>query len=115
MRGSEWEASRGDRDDVPVSALYFGRIHARGEEGGGGPENLMLQHIRGLRMSSPSEQGETADFETLVTVHIGRIIDGAQVGPPAPRSPGSKIPRLQDHPAPRSPCTWVMTSRAASK
>ena len=49
-------------------------------------EELMLQHIGGLRMSSRSEQGETADFQKLVTVHFGRIIDGVQVG-----GPGSKI------------------------
>jgi hypothetical protein len=49
-------------------------------------EEMMLQHIGGLRMSSRNEQGETADFEKLVTVHFGRVIDGVQVG-----GPGSKI------------------------
>ena len=47
---------------------------------------LVVQHIGGLRMSERSEDGTTADFDKLVTVHFGREIDGLAVG-----GPGSKI------------------------
>lgn len=47
---------------------------------------LVVQHIGGLRMSQRSEDGSTADYDKLVTVHFGREIDGLPVG-----GPGSKI------------------------
>lgn len=49
-------------------------------------DEMVVQHIGGLRMSERSEDGTTADFDKLTTVHFGRTIDGMPVG-----GPGSKI------------------------
>jgi hypothetical protein len=52
----------------------------------GNPDEVVVEHVGGLRMGAIDEQGSTREYDKLTTVHFGRRLGGIPVG-----GPGSKI------------------------